>query len=230
MPRRPRAALFAGLVALIVGIVGLVLVAPVLAASGPSTGTPAGAVGMTGMAGMRGGPVAPGATPIGIELAAANARASIASLGDSNLELSEVMEFSANYYAQAIERNTGIHAFELLIDKYTGTVFPEMGPNMVWNTKYGVMGGMMRWQGFGAGSAAEMPIGPAQVQQNARQYLRTQGLNLDVGEPDRFYGYYTLHTLRDRQIEGMISVNGETGVVWYHTWHGPFVREVEFRT
>jgi hypothetical protein len=30
--------------------------------------------------------------------------------------------------------------FEVLIDKYSGVVFPEMGPNMVWNVKYGHMG------------------------------------------------------------------------------------------
>ena len=23
---------------------------------------------------------------------------------------------------------------------------------------------------------------------------------------------------------GMLSVNGYTGQVWYHTWHGPFVQ------
>ena len=230
MPRRSRGILFAGLLALIVGIVGLALVAPALASSGPSAGTPTGIVGMPGMAGMLGGPVAPGTPPIGIDRATANARAYIASVGDPNLQLSEVMEFSANYYAQAIERNTGIRAFELLIDKYTGAVYPEMGPNMVWNTKYGMMGGMMRGRGVGTDSTATMPIGPAQAQQNARLYLRTQGLTLDVGTPDRFYGYYTLHTLRNGQIEGMLSVNGYTGEVWYHTWHGPFVREVEFRT
>jgi hypothetical protein len=229
MPRRPRRILFAGLLALVVGIAGLILVAPVLA-SGPPTAVPTGVGGMMGMAGMMGGPVAPSATPIGIERAAANARSSIADLGDPNLQLSEVMEFSANYYAQAIERTTGTHAFELLVDKYTGAVFPEMGPNMLWNAKYGMMGGMMRWRGFGAGSAAEMTIGSAQAQQNAREYLRTQGLTLDVGEPDVFYGYYTLHTLRNREIEGMISVNGYTGQVWYHAWHGPFVREVEYPT
>jgi hypothetical protein len=225
MTRRPRRILFAGLLALVVGITGLVLVAPVLS-SGPPTDVPTRVGGMMGMPGMMGGPVSPSARPIGIERAAANARSYIAGLGDPNLQLSEVMEFSANYYAQAIERNTGTHAFELLIDKYTGAVFPEIGPNMLWNAKYG----MMRWRGFGAGSTAEMTIGSAQAQQNAREYLRTQGLTLDVGEPDVFYGYYTLHTLRDRQIEGMLSVNGYTGQVWYHTWHGPFVQEVEYPT
>lgn len=224
MPRRSRRVLFLGLAALVIGVLGMLLVAPALA-WGPTTSSPT-AVGTTGMPGMMGGPVAPSAPSMGIARATANARAYVASLGDPNLQLSEVMEFSANYYAQVIERTTGIHAFELLIDKYTGAVSPEMGPNLAWNTKYGTMG----WRGVGSGSAAQMTIGPTEAQQNAREYLRTQGLNLDVGTPDRFYGYYTLHTLRNGAIEGMLSVNGYTGQVWYHTWHGPFIREVEFQS
>ena len=26
-----------------------------------------------------------------------------------------------------------------------------------------------------------------------------------------------------KEIEGVLSVNGYTGEVWYHTWHGPFI-------
>ena len=43
-----------------------------------------------------------------------------------------------------------------------------------------------------------------------------------------FYGYYTLHTLKEGQIEGMLSVNGYTGAVWYHNWHSSFIRMREF--
>ena len=66
--------------------------------------------------------------------------------GDSNLEVKDVMEFTNNYYAEVRESDTGIGAMELLIDKRSGRVFPEPGPNMMWNTKYGMMGG----QGIGS--------------------------------------------------------------------------------
>ena len=46
-------------------------------------------------------------------------------------------------------------------------------------------------------------------------------------EVDPFYGYYTLHTLNDGEIEGMLSVNGTTGQVWYHSWHGDFLDMTE---
>jgi hypothetical protein len=47
-------------------------------------------------------------------------------------------------------------------------------------------------------------------------------------DADAFYGYYTIDVLRDGKTIGMLSVNGTTGAVWYHTWHGAFVAEKEF--
>ena len=41
-----------------------------------------------------------------------------------------------------------------------------------------------------------------------------------------FYGYYTIHTLKDGQIEGMLSVHGTAGQVWYHIWHGRFIQMI----
>jgi hypothetical protein len=35
--------------------------------------------------------------------------------------------------------------------------------------------------------------------------------------------YYTLHTYTGDKVSGMLSVNGYTGKVWYHSWHGAFV-------
>jgi len=61
--------------------------------------------------------------------------------GNSNLEVAEVMEFANNYYAEVKEKDTGIGAMELLIDKQGSQVYPEPGPNMMWNTKYGMMAG-----------------------------------------------------------------------------------------
>jgi len=49
------------------------------------------------------------------------------------------MQFESNYYAIVMEQSTGLGAFELLADPQTGAVFPEMGPNMMWNTKYSPM-------------------------------------------------------------------------------------------
>ncbi|MDP2919683.1 MAG: hypothetical protein Q8O43_05670 [Dehalococcoidia bacterium] len=142
-----------------------------------------------------------------------------------NLVVKEIMNFALNYYAEVEEKDTGIHAMELLIDKYTGQVSPEMGPNIMWNTKYGMMGGGMMGGGYYRSSSpvVSMPVTPEQAKAIAQQFLDANRSGLTVAEADVFYGYYTLHTLKDGRLEGMLSVNGYTGAVWYHTWHGAFI-------
>ncbi|MBI4268155.1 MAG: hypothetical protein HY662_05150 [Chloroflexi bacterium] len=157
---------------------------------------------------------------------AANAVQGYLSTYGGKLILVEVMDFAWNYYAEVKEKDTGVHAMELLIDKYTGQVFPEMGPNMMWNTKYSPMTGMMGSQ-YGKPTAV-MPVTAEQATTAAQQYLDTNIPGLTVAEADTFYGYYTLHTLKNGQVEGMLSVNGYTGAIWYHTWHGPFLGTEEY--
>ena len=65
----------------------------------------------------------------------------MAGYSNSDLQLSEIMEFADNFYVVVGERSTTTQAFELLVDRYTGFVHPEPGPNMMWNTKYGMMSG-----------------------------------------------------------------------------------------
>ncbi len=143
---------------------------------------------------------------------------------DQPLVLGEVMQFSNNFYAQAVEAETGRSAFEILIDPVTGTVVGEPGPNMMWNLRYGMeMGlGMGMWRP--AADGEEMTVSPAQAQEYAQAYLDRvlPGTQADE-EADAFYGYYTLHVLRDGEIVGMLSVNGYSGQVWLHHWHGDFI-------
>jgi len=88
--------------------------------------------------------------------------------GNPNLEVAEVMEFANNYYAEVREKDTGIGAMELLIDKPGGWVYPEPGPNMMWNTKYGMMprGGGYGMMGPG-GQGMMGPNRPGQTRQGA---------------------------------------------------------------
>ena len=142
-------------------------------------------------------------------------------LGYDGLEVAEVMEFERNYYAIVAEEDTGIGAMEVLVNKNSGVVSPEPGPNMMWNARYGTMGqggGMM-----GGYATNEMALSPEEARSAAQRWLDVNLPGRTAGEPDAFYGYYTLHFLNDGRIEGMLSVHGSTGDVWYHGWHGDFV-------
>jgi hypothetical protein len=68
-----------------------------------------------------------------------------------------------------------------------------------------------------------MSVRPKRVQVIAASYLERVSPGTQAGEAEKFYGYYTLHTEKDGEITGMLSVNGYSGEVWYHSWHGPFI-------
>lgn len=170
------------------------------------------------------------ATEGDLSVAREAAERAVESYGNPDLQVTEVMEFANNYYAQVEERDTDRFAMELLVDKRTGEVSPEPGPNMMWNTKYGMMGGSsmmgrggMMGNSYQATPDDRMPVSPEQAKQIANDYLDRVSPGAEAVEPDAFYGYYTLHAERDGEIIGMLSVNGYSGEVWYHNWHGPFV-------
>jgi hypothetical protein len=176
-----------------------------------------------GMMGGYFGNANPNAQSITLDQAVTRAQQYIASLNNSDLQLVEVEEYTNNFYGVAREKSTGIGAFQFLMDKYSGAVYPEMGPNMMWNTKYSPMARMMGGFWFNAPSA-EMPISMVQAHNNAVQFLKTYLPNATVEDQgDTFYGYYNFDVLQNDKTFGMLSVNGYTGQVWYHTWHGVFI-------
>lgn len=148
----------------------------------------------------------------------------VESLGYDNLEIDELMEFELNFYAIVAEADTGTGAMELLVDKRTGAVGPEIGPNMMWNARYGMhrRGGMM------GGNNETNTVSEEDAVAIAQKWLdKNRAGATTEGHADPFYGYYTIHTLKDGDIDGMLSVHGTTGRVWYHSWHGDFVQMLE---
>ena len=136
-----------------------------------------------------------------------------------NLDVAEVMEFSNNFYAVIREKDTGRGAFEILLDPYSGTITAEPGPNIMWNAKYGHMGG---WAG------GDNTLTLEQARDLAQKALDANVPGAKVHEDARvFYGYYTFDYDVNGQTVGMLSINGVTGAAWLHTWHGQFVTEME---
>lgn len=145
--------------------------------------------------------------------------------GSDDLEVSEIMIFDNHAYAEIVERETGIGAMEVLVDPISLRVRSEPGPNMMWNLKYGSMHGSgMMGNSRLVDDPAEMPVSPEQAVRYAQDFLDQHQTGLEAeGYADEFYGYYTIHTERDGMVVGMLSVNGFTGQVFLHTWHGTFL-------
>jgi len=157
---------------------------------------------------------APTGQRITLDQAQRNLQAALNQTGSTDLRLDEIMEFTDNYYAIVKEKSTGMGAFELLVDPVSGAVYPEYGPTMMWNAKYGMMGG----------GTYPMAVSANQAQQIAQRWLDQHQPGSTTEAPDTFYGYHTLHILKGGVVTGMLSVNGASGQVWYHSWHGAFVQ------
>ncbi len=152
------------------------------------------------------------------------------SLNSPDIAIEEIMEFKQNFYVVYYEKPTGIGAFEMLIDKESGRIFPEYGPNMMWNTKYG-HGGMMGGSGGMMGGFTTPPSGEVidevEALEIAQGFLDEVYPGSEADDPHPFYGYYTIHTKKDGEIFGMLSVNTHDGAVWYHNWHGEYIQSLE---
>jgi hypothetical protein len=175
----------------------------------------------------------------------------LAKLNNSDLKIAEVMIFDNNAYIVVKETSTGNGAFELLADSASQIAYPEHGPNMMWNLKYsgqnhqymlggngGMMGGnngmmsgngnmMSGWDNtIPANVSATMTVTPKQAITYAQKYLDANISGTTAAtDPIQFYGYYTLDFEKDGKIAGMLSVNGYSGQIFLHTWHGTFIEE-----
>lgn len=174
-----------------------------------------------------------------------------------DLEVLEIMEFDLNLYALVGDPTSSEAAMELLVDPYTGAVYPEYGPNMMWNTEFGMMGGDDPVRGMMGGMMMGNMMGgyfegmmgesyrwgyPGSDPEDtatrvtaddavrlAQEYLDrvSNGVRADT-HVTTLPGYYTLHTLERGKITGMLSVNAYDGAVWFHGWHGAFKGEEEY--
>jgi hypothetical protein len=181
-----------------------------------------GATGVaTGFLGGRGG-------DIGIDRAVQVAQNTAASSSGGGLRADEVIGFSQNYYASIREKDSGIGAFEILIDRASGSVTREPGPDMMWNTKYSMRGAVMTGGGMMGGSVLNpsraMTVQAQQAQGIAQRWLDSNRSGATTKSPDEFYGFYTVDFESSGHLAGMVSVNGYTGQVWYHSWHGTFIQ------
>ncbi|MDF1523598.1 MAG: hypothetical protein P1P87_12395 [Trueperaceae bacterium] len=145
-----------------------------------------------------------------------------------DVSVDDVMPFTDHSYAQFVAPD-GTGLAEVLVDRYTGVVTPEPGPNMMWNLRSG-MGGYGRG-GFGMNvngvgpwgatpNTAEERYDETQARDLAATFLAGYLPGADVLASQTFPGYMTFDYGRDGRIDGMLSVNFGSGQIWPHTWHG----------
>lgn len=145
-----------------------------------------------------------------LDTAAQAVQAYLAALHNPDLSLAEVIQFRDGYYARVREQSTGRYAFALMVDPYTGQVWPKPGSNMNWNTWYSQ-----------SVSSANLNVTAEQARQIAQASLDLSVPGATADDPLTFSGYYTFEAWQSNALVGMVSVNSVTGQVWYHNQYGP---------
>ncbi|WP_292387864.1 peptidase M4 [Methanosarcina sp. UBA5] len=130
----------------------------------------------------------------------------------SNLEVEDFMVFSGNYYAVLKDTNSSQYIAEVLVDRYSGSVYPEPGPNMMWNTRFGA----------GRTTTGGPEYDLAEAENLTKDFLGGYLPEAQIMESNEMPGYYTFDFGR-QDIEGMLSVNAYNGQIWVHTWHGSYL-------
>lgn len=159
-------------------------------------------------------------------------------LYDEELIIGDIFIFEdSEYYFSIIEKETGKGAMELLVNQYTQYIYPEYGPNMMWNLKYGMhyTKGMMHGYKVDDGYfqvsnfSKDNEITMEKAYNEGTSYLKKKDKNLELNDKHHdFYGYYTFHVEKEGMPIGMLSVNGFTGDVWYHDWHGRVTEIIDY--
>lgn len=130
---------------------------------------------------------------------------------NSSLQISELWEYETVYKAELSDAD-GEKAFDVLADKVTGAVGPEMGLHMMRNASYGK--GLYKVPVF----RKNLTITPDQATTYAQNFLdNNKSLDYILGSPEIYPGYYKFHTTVTTVPGpfGMdILVNGYNGKIW----------------
>ena len=143
------------------------------------------------------------------------------------MTIGKLVEYSQYFVVKYQEESTGRYAFDMLIDKRNGQIYPAMGPITGWNAKYGYTGGMMGgMQGGMMWNFPKMPVSLDEAQRLAHGFLAENNLQMTLNTtyPCLYYGFYEFHLTKNGKSIYSIAINGYTGQVLYETQLGPIVK------
>lgn len=139
---------------------------------------------------------------------------------NQDVVVAELHEFSNGYEVELKEGKTGAKAYEVMIYKNGGQIIAEMGPNIMWNTKYGPM----NWGNTGAVTVSE-----EQATKSAQEFVSKMGQGYSIGKPELAPGYYEFMVQKDGKDYAELDVNGYTGQVWFENWQGPILNTIDVK-
>jgi len=127
--------------------------------------------------------------------AAASALGAVQARGWSWLSVDEVHIFPAFYEVELNDRN-GYKGPEAYVSRRSGATGPEMGPNMMWDTVYGM------------GSPCSSNLSEARARQLAQAHTSSS-----LGDAERHHGYWEFELKRQGVVINQINVQDCTGQV-----------------
>jgi len=195
-----RVLLFAGLAALVVGLAGCGVAVAWGAANAPQARMMGGTM-MGG--GMMGGMPEPmmvwtqGAGPVSRpQDALPAATAAVRGRGWDWLTVDEVHIFPAFYEVEFNDR-AGFKGPEVYVNRSSGDAGPEMGPNMMWDAQYGMMG-----------ATCTTP----RAESDARA-LAARATSLALGDGEQHHGYWEFELKKGGTVVNQINIQDCTGAV-----------------
>ena len=144
------------------------------------------------------------------------ARAAIQSFIDvssSSLEISELWEYGTAYKAELSDVN-GAMAFDVIADKLTGAVEPEMGLSMMMNASYG----KSIYKPLKLGK--KLTVSAEQATAIAQKFMDDSGLGYNLGTSENYPGYFKFHTADSSGFGLEIMVSGYNGAIWMNSLLG----------
>ena len=137
---------------------------------------------------------------------------------NQDVVVTELHEFSNGYEVELNDGKTGAKAYEVMVYKKGGQIITEMGPNIMWNTKYGPMNG---------GNTGAVTISEEQATKSAQEFVTKMGQGYSIGKPELAPGYYEFMIQKDDKDYSELDVNGYTGQVWLENWQGPIIKTID---
>lgn len=149
----------------------------------------------------------------------------INSLGLTGLSVKRIIEFKSHFYVYVKENGTNKVAFGLKLIKlgeFTLKKFPSMYPQMMWNYKYSHRAKRVE-------NIDEVTITLPTAQGMALDVAKKLGESYSLSSnPDEYYGFYEFIVFKNNEAVGEISINGDSGKVFFKMYTSPPTEFSEF--